>query len=235
MQYRYLLIISFLFASKSHSHESFIDFKVDQSKHRIELRLLDENGKPLGSFKRLKNELDGKGQDLIFSMNAGIYMQNQMPLGLYIENSKTYRKLNTKKNLYGNFYLNPNGVFLISNGKAHILESDLFNKFSRDHPIEYATQSGPLLLINGKYNKSLSKYDKNKVIRNAICINSRNEVTFSISKKSVSFSEMSRHLSEDLMCKSALYLDGSISGAYKDQITTSNFNLYGPLFLVRSL
>jgi uncharacterized protein YigE (DUF2233 family) len=233
VNFKFLIFLLILFTENSKSQENFLDFTADSPKYHIELRLLDKSGKPLGSFKRLIKELDSEGRELTFAMNAGIYMQNQMPLGLYIENGKTYRKLNTKKNLYGNFYLQPNGVFLISGGKAHIIETGAFSDFSKTNKVQYANQSGPMLLINGKNNQSLSKYDKNKVVRNAVCVSKNNEVTFSTSNKPVTFSEMILHLSKDNNCHSALYLDGAISGVYVENIQVNNmFQSYGPMIAV---
>jgi uncharacterized protein YigE (DUF2233 family) len=212
--------------------DDFIDFTLDSNKNDIELRLLDKLGRPLGSFNRLKKELEGEGKKLIFAMNAGIYMQDQMPLGLYIENGKILRKLNTRKNLYGNFYLQPNGVFLISEGKPYIIETGSFHTFSKSHKVQYATQSGPLLLINGEYNNPLRKYDKNKFIRNAVCLTPKDEVSLTISKKPVNFTEMGEHLRVDLRCRSALYLDGAISGIYQMNDFLKNNPPYGGLIAV---
>ncbi len=224
-----------MFSSKSYCHEDFIDFTVNTGNHNIEFRLLDKTGKPLGSFANLKKELDSEGKQLIFAMNAGIFMQNQMPLGLFIENGKTYRKLNTRKHLYGNFYLQPNGVFLISRGEAYIIETGEFKTFALNHQVEFATQSGPLLLIAGKENKSLSKYDNNKTVRNAACVDSQSKVTLSISKQPVSFNKLIGHLKKDAHCYSALYLDGSISGKFEKTSSTDHpFSSYGPLIAITS-
>lgn len=229
-----MLFVVILFCSgKSYCDEHFIDFNVRPSYHKIELRLLDKAGKPLGSFKRLKDELDAEGKKLLFAMNAGIFMQNQMPLGLYIENGKVFRKLNSTKNLYGNFYLQPNGVFLIAEGKPYIIETKSFHTFSEQHKIQYATQSGPLLLINGKYNQSLNKYNNNKLIRNAVCVRSNEEVNLSISRLPVSFTEMGEH-QLTLKCNSALYLDGAISGVYQKNMRLKNNQSYGVMIAVTS-
>lgn len=228
-----LALLLFMFSSKSYCHADFIDFNVNPDKYQIELRLFNNAGKPLGSFANLKKELNREGKELIFAMNAGIFMQNQMPLGLYIENGKTYRKLNTRKHLYGNFYLQPNGVFLISNGRPHIVETGNFKTFANTNPVDFATQSGPLLIIAGKDNQLLSKYDKNKTIRNAVCIDTQRQVTLSISKQPISFTEMIAHLKKEAHCYSALYLDGSISGKFEKISTNNNqFSSYGPLIAV---
>lgn len=228
-----LFVVILFCAGKVYCYEDFIDFNVHPRYHKIELRLLDKTGQPLGSFANLKRELDGEEKELVFAMNAGIFMQNQMPLGLYIENGKTYRKINTRKHLYGNFYLQPNGIFLISNGKPHIIETSKYKTFANNHKIEFATQSGPLLLIAGKENQTLSKYGNHQTIRNAVCIDSQSKVTLSISKQPVSFGEMISHFKKNTNCYSALYLDGAISDAYSEENSIKDsYTSYGPLLAI---
>lgn len=218
-----------MLSNESYSQSNFIDFTVDPSKHHIELRLLNRFGKPIGSFEQLKKELDSEGKVLLFAMNAGIYMQNSLPLGLYIENGKTYRKLNTKKNLFGNFYQQPNGVFILSKGNAYIVQTNSFENISKKNTIDYATQSGPILIMNSEYNPIVIKMVKTKTIRNSVCIDSKKSVVFSISQYPVSFYELSKHLRQDLGCSEALYMDGAISGIYLKNHKAKQYNRYGPL------
>jgi uncharacterized protein YigE (DUF2233 family) len=230
-----ILLIILLFSKVAYSQAQFIDYTAELNKQQVELRLLDSLGKPIGSFRNLKRELLQERKVLIFAMNAGIYMQNQMPLGLYIENGKVHRKLNTRKNLYGNFYLQPNGVFLISNKRAFIIETESFEDFATINKVNFATQSGPILLMNKKINPSLMRFGNNKLVRNAVCLSSENRVSFSISKQPVSFTELAIHLKEDLDCHSALYLDGSISGVYLKENVYLDPTLYGPLIAISAL
>jgi uncharacterized protein YigE (DUF2233 family) len=230
-----ILLLILLSSKIAYSQGKFIDYTAELNKQQVELRLLDSRGKPIGSFNNLKRELLQEGKVLIFAMNAGIYMENQMPLGLYIENGKVHRQLNTRKNLYGNFYLQPNGVFLISNNRAFIIETASFKDFATINKVNFATQSGPILLMNKKINPSLMLYGNNKLVRNAVCLSSENRVSFSISKQPVSFTELATHLKEDLDCHSALYLDGSISGVYLKENVDLDFKLYGPMIAISAL
>lgn len=78
-------------------------------------------------------------------MNGGMYKTYNSPLGLYIQDKKTIRPLNTA-DAEGNFYLKPNGVFyLTADKKAFICKSGDFKASSN---IQYATQSGPMLVID---------------------------------------------------------------------------------------
>ncbi|MFX7776561.1 hypothetical protein ABTJ98_21245, partial [Acinetobacter baumannii] len=72
----------------------------------------DAAGTPLGNFSRLDAHLRSQGQEIVCATNAGIYDKQVQPLGLYVEGGNQLRRLNTRKNAYGNFYLQPNGVFV---------------------------------------------------------------------------------------------------------------------------
>lgn len=107
------------------------------------------------NFKRLKTHLDSQNKELVFAMNAGMCQQNHEPLGLYIENELLKNGTNYQKTGYGNFYMQPNGIFYIdTKNKAHVSVTkniDLTN-------IRLATQSGPMLVINGKINAKFNQF-----------------------------------------------------------------------------
>jgi len=111
----------------------------------------------------------------------------------------------------GNFYLKPNGVFYIaSNNKAHIIPtSNLLNR----NNIKYATQSGPMLLIDGKMHHAFKKGSSNVQIRNGVGILPDGNLIFAMSKEPVNFYDFAQYF-ESLGCKNALYLDGFVSRTY---------------------
>jgi uncharacterized protein YigE (DUF2233 family) len=210
----------------------FIDFKVDPKAHNIELYLKDPNGKAYSQFQTLRKDLESRNKRLVFAMNAGMFMENLMPLGLYIENGKLIRKLNLRKNAYGNFYMQPNGVFFLSHKSAQISTTQQFNK----NDVLFATQSGPMLIINNKLNPALNKLSKSRLIRNGVCLNKSMQVVFSISTKPVTFHEMAQYFKDELECENALYLDGAISQIYWPQ--KGRFGLkseIGPMIGVTSI
>ena len=80
-------------------------------------------------------------------MNGGMYKTDNSPLGLFIESTKVLTTLNTRS-ANGNFYLKPNGVFYITtDNQATICKTE---NFTINPKIKYATQSGPMLVINGQ-------------------------------------------------------------------------------------
>ena len=153
---------------------------------------------------------------MVCATNAGIYDKQLQPLGLYVEGGNQLRRLNTRKNAYGNFYLQPNGVFVLSERQAYIVETSdyeaelgLWNGVTR-----YATQSGPLMIVDGKINPRFDPESANTVVRNAVCLDAAGIVTLAIARNPISFYDFASFLRDELKCSDALYLDGSISRMY---------------------
>jgi uncharacterized protein YigE (DUF2233 family) len=88
-------------------------------------------------------------------MNGGMYQEVLSSLGLYIEKGETQYRLSRRQQGYGNSYIQPNGVFYLTNsGEGHIVAT---SEFKPNSEIEYATQSGPMLLVDGEINPNLTK------------------------------------------------------------------------------
>jgi uncharacterized protein YigE (DUF2233 family) len=162
------------------------------------------------SIGTLKSTMEKNNHSLIFAMNGGMYDKNNAPQGLYIENQKLLSPLNTS-NGKGNFYMKPNGVFYITTeNKAVICNS---TELHNTKNIKYATQSGPLLLINGNIHLSFNKDSKNKNIRNGVGILPDQKIIFAMSTCEISFYEFADFFKQ-LGCKNAVYLDGYVSRTY---------------------
>jgi uncharacterized protein YigE (DUF2233 family) len=109
----------------------------------------------------------------------------------------------------GNFYLKPNGVFLIDDSGASIVESSVYPTIGARPRL--AVQSGPLLLADGKMNPQFSKHSENRRLRSGIGVISPERVVFVISRDRVTFYEFAVFFQEKFNCRDALYLDGEIS------------------------
>jgi uncharacterized protein YigE (DUF2233 family) len=118
---------------------------VDQLKN-LRLFLNDANHQPYHNFKSLHRSLESCST-LQFAMNAGMYHADYQPVGLYIERGQQYSALNLEHG-YGNFFKQPNGVFAWNAEIAIVQTTQQYavTKFAAD----YATQSGPMLVIDGK-------------------------------------------------------------------------------------
>lgn len=190
----------------------------------------DDEGRPFGNFKSLQQWLRARGKTLVCATNAGIYDENQRPLGLYIEGGRVLHKLNVRKNAFGNFYLQPNGVFLTAGSTSQIIATDRFAPHA-DEPLGqagFATQSGPILIADKVINGIFSTSSENRLVRNAVCVKSPHEVVLAATSTPVSFFEFSRILLVRLGCVDALFLDGKISKLYP--LNDADFGVsYGPM------
>ena len=170
----------------------------------------DEDGTGFKNFGALKKWLKTQKKELTFAMNGGMFHEGGIPVGLYIENGKELNPLDTGKG-NGNFYMKPNGVFAITKDKkAMVVETSSF----KNSNILYATQSGPMLLVNNHIHPSFNKTSANLNIRNGVGVASPTEIYFVISKTKVNFHEMAQLFKEELKCPNALYLDGFVSKMY---------------------
>ena len=188
----------------------FIIYRTNSKEDKVELFWKNNKNKPLKSLKNLKDFVVSKNLNLKFAMNGGMYIQNNIPKGLYIENYKILNPIDTLSG-EGNFYLKPNGIFSIrKSGNYEILPTELF-KFNSE--IKFATQSGPILILNGKINSIFQKNSKNLNIRNGIGILKNGEAVFVMSKKEIASYDFAE-LFKNLGCENALYLDGLVSKSY---------------------
>jgi uncharacterized protein YigE (DUF2233 family) len=186
----------------------FLSFVTDPSS--IKLYWKDDNGQIIRSIQNLKQFLETKNQELKFAMNGGMYMKDNSPQGLFIQNYTTLNQLDTLSGT-GNFYLKPNGVFyLTKNNEAFVCQS---KEFIDTGQISFATQSGPMLLIGGQIHEAFKKGSANLNIRNGVGILPDNSVIFAMSKQEVNFYDFAEFF-KNIGCKNALYLDGLVSRTY---------------------
>jgi uncharacterized protein YigE (DUF2233 family) len=157
----------------------------------------------------------------VFIMNAGMYNGDGSPVGLFINEGKVEKKLDVNNQpISDNFHLYPNGVFYIdSSGSFNVSSTPEFSlKYKEDFSsIQYATQSGPMLLINGNYHNAFVFQSQNKNIRNGIGIIDHNEINkmvMLISDAPVNFYNFSTIFKYIFNCKNSLYMDGAISKMY---------------------
>lgn len=183
---------------------------IPEGRHRVQLFWKDDLGKVLGSLGRLKSYVESRKPRLVFAMNGGMYMEDRSPLGLFIREGKTVRALNTR-NGYGNFYLQPNGVFYITtSGKGFVCTT---KSFKPGKNIVYATQSGPMLVVEGKIHPEFKKGSSNVFVRNGVGILPDGHMLFAMSKKEVNLYDFAAYFQQK-GCRNALFLDGFVSRTY---------------------
>ncbi|WP_068119397.1 phosphodiester glycosidase family protein [Tropicimonas marinistellae] len=197
---------------------------------RDELRLWhsDGSGRLYGSFPAIESALQAKGKRLAFAMNGGMYHEDRRPVGLYLENGLQRAPLVTRDGP-GNFGLLPNGVFCIHDGSAAVIES---RRYAADTPAcRYATQSGPMLVIDGALHPRFLVDSDSRYIRNGVGVEADGvTVHFVISDNRVNFHSFGRFFRDILKTPNALYFDGKVSRLFAPSLGRSDagFSL-GPI------
>jgi len=185
----------------------FLSFVAEPSD--IKFYWKDDQGQVIGSLQNLKSLVGSKNQELRFAMNGGMYQKDSTPQGLFVENGKMLASIDTLSGS-GNFYLKPNGVFYLTKDKADVCES---TKYLPRKDVQFATQSGPMLIIDGKIHPAFIKGSANLNIRNGVGLLPGNKVLFVMSKVAVNFYDFASYF-KSMGCENALYLDGFVSRTY---------------------
>jgi len=210
------------------SDSRFISHHVYPGEKRLRLVWQDELGQPYRHFQSVKSALAKQGRVVRFAMNAGIFQEDLKPLGLYIENGVIQQRLSRRQSGYGNFYLQPNGVFLLkADGQAEIVETGVYEHHD---DIQFATQSGPMLLVNGKVNPKFNPESSSLKIRNGVGVLSDGSLVFALSRSFIRFYDFAEYF-KSLGCQQALYLDGSISRVYLPEKGIEQDGVFGPMII----
>jgi uncharacterized protein YigE (DUF2233 family) len=204
--------------------------RFDLRKDRLSLFNLDAEGVPYGSFSALSQALQAQGKTLAFAMNAGMYDEAQKPIGLYIEAGKQAHKIN-RRNGAGNFHLKPNGVFYVAGKRAGVLDTEAFVKAGLTP--DYATQSGPMLVIDGRIHPKFSATGNSLKRRNGVGVVDDHTVVFAITEGVANFYSFARLFRDGLDCRNALFFDGSVSSLYAPDLGRSDgYFPLGPIVAV---
>ena len=201
-----------LCASVDHRGDAYTVCVFNMSKHDIRLFHSDAAKVPFLQFSALVRELDEQGETLIFAMNGGMYHDDRRPVGFYRDQYGDQASVNTNDGP-GNFHLKPNGVFWLSADRAGVTESLAFRESGID-PV-YATQSGPMLVIEGGLHPGLNPDGTSHRRRNGVGVSADGQtVYFVISDAAVTFHEFATLFRDQIGVPDALFLDGQVSRMY---------------------
>lgn len=209
---------------------SFAYFKVNPESFTLRMHLNDSSGVVFGDFGKLHDSLVSHKQNLVFATNGGMFHANQNPVGLYIEKGVELFPVNTNKGGKGNFFLAPNGIFGISKSNIpYVLTTEEY--LTKNLNLKYATQSGPMLVVDGKINPLFKPNSQNFHIRSGVGV-AHGEVVFVMSEERVRFYEIASFF-QSIGCTNALYLDGAISEMYLPELEkVANGGNFGVLISV---
>lgn len=191
---------------------------------------------PYANFAALEEVLNRDGSSLAFAMNAGMFDEDLAPIGLYVESGVEQQRLVTRDGP-GNFGLLPNGVFCAtlagdSGPRFQVIET---RKFADDPPACWmATQSGPMLVIDGQLHPKFVKSSDSLKYRNGVATDaSGSTAVFAISNDAVNFDSFARLFRDELGLDQALFLDGSISRLHAPMLGRSDMGFpIGPILAV---
>lgn len=197
---------------QSHAGNSYAVCEVDMGQDDLRMFLYDDSGTPFGQFSAVDQALAPHGQTLGFAMNAGMYHEDRAPVGHYVEDGEVIMRVVPGAGP-GNFGLVPNGVFCVREDWAEVIETETFLEM---RPIcSYASQSGPMLVIDGALHPRFLPDSTSRYVRNGVGTTADgSRAVFVISDNRVTFHEFGSFFKDALGLPNALYFDGNISRLY---------------------
>lgn len=222
--------------SRQCSEESFegagyVVCTIDPTASDLQLFWKDGEGKPYRTFSNLAEAVGGQGRELVFAINAGMYQTDFSPIGLHVENGEELRPADTASidgppRQVPNFYKKPNGIFFLGDTGAGILPTDEFLDARPD--VRYATQSGPMLVIENGLHPALIPGSTDRTRRSGVGVCEGGKVRFAISDGRVNFHDFARLFRDHLSCPDALFLDGGRgAGVYLPEMRRNDFSWHG--------
>jgi uncharacterized protein YigE (DUF2233 family) len=204
---------------------------LDTRRDTLKLATEDTTGERLRSFARLSEWLGRRARDVRFAMNAGMFDDTGAPIGLYIENGRMLKAANTNEGP-GNFHMMPNGVFSVdADGAVRVETTQEF--LARDAKPQWATQSGPMLVIGGALHPAIQEDGPSRLIRNGVGVRGARLAVFAISDDPVSFGRFARLFRDELGCTDALFLDGTVSSLWAPEMNRRDAGApLGPIAVV---
>jgi len=187
----------------------------------LRLFLRDESGQPYATFGRVDGALQARGERLVLGMNAGMYHEDRSPVGHYVENGVEEMRVIASDGP-GNFGLLPNGILCLREGRADVIETKRFLDKTPD--CRHATQSGPMLVIDGALHPRFLPDSSSRYIRNGVGTSRQGgRLVWAISEVPVNFHHFARLFRDGLDLPNALFLDGNVSRLYVAETGRSDF------------
>lgn len=181
----------------------------DPAKHRITTML---GNPPYRGFKAFAAARPAGAPKIAFAMNGGMFDDDGKPIGYYVRGGERGHELNRNDGA-GNFHMKPNGVFFGTGGTWRVMSADAFYTGVGDRP-EFGTQSGPMLVVDGKLHPEITDDGPSRTIRNGVGVDGAGRAHFVISEGPVSFGKLARFYRDVLKTRQALYLDGAVSSLW---------------------
>ena len=207
----------------------------DPARHRIAMALGPKCApKGTGPYRHLAILAASRPPDapsVAFAMNGGMFDEDGQPIGYYVEDGARLHKLNRNEGP-GNFHMLPNGVFYGTGQAWAVSTTDDFANAVTERP-DFATQSGPMLVIDGRLHPEIAADGVSTNIRNGVGVGRDGRAYFVISEGPLSFGKFARYFRDALKVPNALYLDGKVSSLWDPAHgRLDNMAPLGPLIVV---
>jgi uncharacterized protein YigE (DUF2233 family) len=218
-------------AERVFENDRFTVCAFDPEAQALRLAWRGADGEAYRGFDALARGMDQTR--VAFAMNAGMFDRVGAPIGLLVESGRELHAISTTEGP-GNFHLKPNGVFWIDDaGAPHVAATDSYLALTTSP--EWATQSGPMLLIDGTLHPAFDNDGVSRHIRNGVGVGDGGEAWFVISEQPVSFGKLARFFRDSLAADNALYLDGAVSSLWDPRAGRMDKGVpLGPLVVVCS-
>ena len=204
---------------------------IDPATYDIRLVYRDQDNEPYASVPKAVLALAAGGKMPVMAMNAGMYHADMQPVGLYVEDGTELSPINQDDG-FGNFFLKPNGVFFLDQaGRAGVLETEAYAS-AGIAPV-FATQSGPMLVIEGEIHPRFRPDGTTRYIRNGVGVRADGKVVLAISRDPVSLGSFARLFRDIGECPNALFFDGGVSSlAWGTEMEIDSGDPAGPMLAV---
>ncbi len=181
-------------------------FRIDPKQYHLHLAFAQDQHLVNSSVKALS-----ESQRALIGINGGFFAPDYSPIGLRLTRGKLRSPLKA---------ISWWGIFYLQNGDAHISSQ---SQFRPNANIEFAIQSGPRLLINGR----IPKLKPGVAQRTALGITRQGKIVIMVTQNyPMTTQELAQTLRDHLECTDALNLDGGSSTQLYAKI--GEFNLLIP-------
>lgn len=214
-----------------HAGNRYTVCKVLPGEEELRLYRADAAGAPYGTFANLERAVQAEGKQLRFATNGGMYHDDRAPVGHYIEDGEEEMRVIANEGP-GNFGLLPNGVLCLRPGRADVIETRRYQAEAPD--CQHATQSGPMLVIDGALHPDFLPDGTSRYIRNGVGTSGDGKTAyFVISNNTVTFWEFASFFRDVLEVPQALFLDGNVSRLHAPDLGRSDLGFpMGPIIAV---